>query len=100
MEQKYQTRENSFAFLECRLQAGIEYRVAPPRLDLVPGFGLVVSPAEAANMVESVGYAALDEMIDDVVPDRIRDRTALNLPAAKTETEAVQFIQLEIEFTP
>ncbi len=47
------------------------------------------SPAECSAMVESLGYEDLDDLVDDVVPLGIRDRQDLNLPAAKTESEAV-----------
>ena len=47
------------------------------------------SSAEAEEMVESLGYASLDDLVDDVVPNAIRDRQPLNLPPALTESEAI-----------
>ena len=39
-------------------------------------------------MVDHLDYKDLEALIDDVVPEGIRDRQALNLPAALTESEA------------
>jgi len=47
------------------------------------------SPEEVAEMVKLCGHETLDEMTDAVVPKDIRLKTPLNLPTAKTETEAI-----------
>ena len=41
--------------------------------------------AEAALMLERLGYTSLDELVDTAVPASIRQRTPLNLPAALSE---------------
>ncbi len=40
-------------------------------------------------MLEAVGYESLDALLDAVVPQAIRMRTPLDLPAARSEIEAV-----------
>jgi glycine dehydrogenase len=47
------------------------------------------SPAEAAEMLKALGKGTLDELIDQVVPEAIRQRSALKLPAALTEEQAL-----------
>jgi glycine dehydrogenase len=44
---------------------------------------------DLAAMLETVGYPTLDAFIDAVVPADIRLRTALDLPAARTERQAL-----------
>jgi len=46
------------------------------------------SPDEIAEMAKLCGYDSLDAMTDAVVPKDIRLKQPLNLPAAKSETEA------------
>ena len=41
-------------------------------------------------MLETLGYPSLDALMDAVVPDAIRLRTQLDLPAARTEDEVLQ----------
>ncbi|HUF84551.1 MAG TPA: aminomethyl-transferring glycine dehydrogenase, partial [Acidimicrobiia bacterium] len=45
--------------------------------------------AEQATMLEALGLASLDELIDRAVPDSIRAREALDLPAPVDEAEAL-----------
>ena len=47
------------------------------------------SPAEAEGMLQALGCATLDELIDHVVPGPIRSRTPLELPEALSEEEAL-----------
>ena len=47
------------------------------------------SPAEAEGMLQALGCATLDELIDQVVPAPIRNRTPLDLPAALSEEQAL-----------
>ena len=49
--------------------------------------------AEVESMLVEVGYASLDELVDDVVPPAIRLRRALELPAAKGEREALESLR-------
>ncbi|MEN3943059.1 aminomethyl-transferring glycine dehydrogenase [Prosthecobacter sp. SYSU 5D2] len=48
------------------------------------------SAAETAAMLETLGYDSLDTLVDHVVPEAIRQRTALNLPEALGEEEALR----------
>ena len=47
------------------------------------------SPAEVAQMLDLVGYPTLDALIDAAVPANIRLRRPLALPAALSESEAL-----------
>ncbi|MDZ4289608.1 MAG: aminomethyl-transferring glycine dehydrogenase subunit GcvPA, partial [Prosthecobacter sp.] len=47
------------------------------------------SPTEAAAMLATLGESSLDALIDQVVPEAIRQRSPLNLPPALTEEEAL-----------
>jgi glycine dehydrogenase len=46
-------------------------------------------PADAGEMLKQLGYASLDAMIDDAVSKQIRLARPLQLPAARTEHEAL-----------
>ena len=46
-------------------------------------------PADIAAMLDTMGYPTLDALIDTVVPAGIRLRRPLQLPPARTETEAL-----------
>jgi glycine dehydrogenase len=45
--------------------------------------------SEVSDMLSTLGYSSLDELIDATIPERIRARTALALPAPSTETEVL-----------
>ena len=45
---------------------------------------------ERREMLNSLGYQTLDELIADIVPADIRMKAPLDLPAAKSETEALE----------
>lgn len=45
---------------------------------------------ERREMLDSLGYRMLDELIADIVPADIRMKAPLDLPAAKSETEALE----------
>ena len=45
---------------------------------------------EQALMLEALGYDSLDALIDATVPEAIRDRTPLTLPAAADEVEVIE----------
>lgn len=45
---------------------------------------------ERREMLDSLGYQTLDELIADIVPADIRMQDPLDLPAAKSETEALE----------
>ncbi|KAA1399371.1 aminomethyl-transferring glycine dehydrogenase [Aeromicrobium ginsengisoli] len=47
------------------------------------------TPSDQDAMVRRVGYDSLDALMAAAVPSGIRSATALNLPAAQTETEAL-----------
>jgi len=49
--------------------------------------------ADLHTMVAQVGYDSVDALIDDVVPESIRTREPLSLPAALTEVEALAHIR-------
>ena len=48
------------------------------------------SPAETQAMLQSLGCASLDELVGKVVPEGIRSREALNLPAPLSEEQALR----------
>jgi glycine dehydrogenase len=47
----------------------------------------VYEPAEQAVMLKTLGYSTLDDLLDAAVPESIRTRLALALPAASTEVQ-------------
>src|SRR5207253_9590077 len=51
-----------------------------------------VGPADAEirDMLQTVGYDSLDSFIDTVIPQGIRFRSELNLPAASSEYETLK----------
>ena len=48
------------------------------------------NPAEVGRMLETVGYGSLDELIDAAVPEAIRFRRPLDLPAPTGERETLE----------
>jgi len=48
----------------------------------------ITPPADQQRMLEVVGYATMDDLLDDAVPASIREKLALALPASATEAEA------------
>jgi glycine dehydrogenase len=42
-------------------------------------------PGDTAEMLEAIGYASLESLVDAAVPEGVRDRTPLDLPAAQDE---------------
>jgi glycine dehydrogenase len=51
------------------------------------------SPREIATMLAALGVASLDELVDRAVPDAIRDRAPLALPAGLSEVEALAWLE-------
>jgi glycine dehydrogenase len=47
------------------------------------------SPAEVAHMLDAIGVASLDELIDQTVPSAIRQNASLDLGPALSEAQAV-----------
>ena len=47
------------------------------------------SPSDQQEMLDCLGLSSLDELVDQTVPDAIRDRAPLNLPEARTEHEVL-----------
>jgi glycine dehydrogenase len=47
------------------------------------------SDADVAKMLETLGYSSLDDLINATVPERIRARAPLSLPAPLTEAEVL-----------
>ena len=47
------------------------------------------SPSDQQDMLGFLGLASLDELVEQTVPDVIRDRNPLNLPEARTEYETL-----------
>ena len=54
------------------------------------------SRAEQAEMLKELGYSSLDAFIDATVPDNIRLRRPLALPAAQSEQEALAAFRAEM----
>src|SRR4051812_42269165 len=51
------------------------------------------NPHEQLEMLKALGHQSLDELIDATVPKAIRFNRALNLPAAKHESAALEQIR-------
>jgi glycine dehydrogenase len=51
------------------------------------------SPTEIDTMLDVLGMASLDELIDRSVPDTIRDRTPINLPDGLSEAETLAWLE-------
>ena len=47
------------------------------------------SPSDQQEMLNCLGLSSLDELVEQTVPDAIRDRAPLNLPEARTEHEVL-----------
>ncbi|HEV8357132.1 MAG TPA: aminomethyl-transferring glycine dehydrogenase [Gemmatimonadales bacterium] len=79
-----------------RAPAGGESAAAPP-LPSSPGpFAarhLGPRPSDAAEMLRILGYPSLDALMDAVVPETIRLRRPLRLPAARTEQDALETLR-------
>jgi glycine dehydrogenase len=54
------------------------------------------SAAEQAEMLEALGFASLDAFIDATIPETIRFRRPLDLPAGKSEQEALAAFRAEM----
>jgi glycine dehydrogenase len=50
-------------------------------------------PAETAEMLAAVGYDSLDALVDAAVPEGVRDRTPLDLPAAEDESAVLALLR-------
>ena len=50
-------------------------------------------PQDIQDMVETLGYASLDALIDAVVPEEIRLRRPLALPKGKSEREVLRSLR-------
>ncbi len=48
---------------------------------------------EIQQMLDAMGYDSLDALIDTVVPENIRDRRPLDLPAARSEQEVLAALE-------
>src|SRR5215475_3728541 len=48
------------------------------------------SPADMTQMLETVGVASIDELIEQTVPNAIRQRVPLDLGPALSETDVLQ----------
>ncbi len=48
------------------------------------------SPAEIGRMLEALGYASLEELIDRAIPRSIRSRRPLELPPGRPEAETLE----------
>jgi glycine dehydrogenase len=49
--------------------------------------------AETAEMLAAVGHPTLESLVDACVPEGVRDRTPLNLPAAEDETAVLALLR-------
>jgi glycine dehydrogenase len=50
-------------------------------------------PAEAAKMLAAIGFDSLDALVDAAVPEGIRERAALQLPAAEDEAAVLALLR-------
>ena len=55
------------------------------------------SPEDIEEMASAVGAQSLDDLIDQTVPESIRLRTPLNLPAARSEEAALRDLREMME---
>jgi len=51
------------------------------------------TPVEVSEMLSTLGYDSLDSLIDATVPERIRYRSPLSIPAARTEAETLALLR-------
>ena len=51
------------------------------------------SDADVLAMLQVLGYATLDELVDATIPERIRFRGRLNLPEPQSEYEALRALR-------
>jgi glycine dehydrogenase len=51
------------------------------------------TPAEVSDMLSTLGYDSLDALMDATVPERIRFRAPLSIPAARTEAETLALLR-------
>jgi len=66
------------------------------RIDLPAGFQdrhMGPDNADVKAMLETVGYASLDALVDAVVPEAIRFRGDLDLPSALPESELLEWLR-------
>jgi len=56
-----------------------------------------LSSADIESMAEAVGAKSLDALIDETVPEGIRQRAALKLPAARSEEVALRDLRATME---
>ena len=64
--------------------------------DLPEGFAarhIGPDAAEITTMLDALGVASLEELIDRAVPDTIRDHERLDLPAPLSEPEALTWLR-------
>ena len=64
-----------------------------PRFDQFRDRHLGPSAAELTSMLDTVGAASLDELMDQTVPDSIRDRKALDVAPAISEYHYLQHLK-------
>src|SRR5688500_3424149 len=50
-------------------------------------------PDETAEMLAAVGYSSLESLVDACVPEGVRDRTPLDLPAAQDEVAVLALLR-------
>src|SRR4051812_47655176 len=50
-------------------------------------------PDETAEMLATIGHPSLEELVDSCVPEGVRDRTPLNLPAAQDEAAVLVLLR-------
>ena len=51
------------------------------------------TPADVSEMLSTLGYDSLDSLIDATIPERIRFRSALDVPAAGTEADTLALLR-------
>jgi glycine dehydrogenase len=49
--------------------------------------------ADTLQMLSTVGVSTVDELIEQTIPEKIRLKQALNLPAAKSEKEYLETLK-------
>jgi len=64
-----------------------------PPLDTFARRHLGPQPDDVKIMLDAIGYASLEELVDDVIPPAIRLKRKLDLPPAKGEREALESLR-------
>ena len=69
---------------------------AHPQPDTFVSRHIGPSASDVTEMLKALGYPSLDAFIDDTIPENIRFRRPLAIPASKSEQEALEAFRVEM----